>query len=59
MPVVVYGPDFWREVVNFEALVKWGVIAPQDLALFRFCDSVDEAYSYLTDRLGELYLGEE
>ena len=56
MPVVVYGPEFWGEVVDFDALVKWGVISPEDLSLFRFCDTVDEAFNYLTDRLGELYL---
>ncbi len=54
--IVVYGTDFWNEVVDFNALVKWGVISQEDLDLFRFSDSVDDAYEYLTQALTERYL---
>ena len=56
MPVVLFGEPFWREIVNFEGLVKWGVIDPDDLDLFRVCDDVDTAYTYLTDELTRLYV---
>ena len=36
--ILLYGSDYWKEVINFEALVKYGMIAPEDLALFQFAD---------------------
>ena len=36
--IILYGSAFWNEVLNFEALVKHGVIAESDLNLFRFAD---------------------
>ena len=47
MPIVLYGKDFWNEVVNLPALAKWGMISPKDLKLFKICDDVDTAYKYL------------
>ncbi|HWQ36651.1 MAG TPA: LOG family protein [Blastocatellia bacterium] len=59
MPVVLFGAQFWNEIVNFEAMARWGVISPADLSLFLRTDSVDEAFTYLTTRLEELYLSPE
>lgn len=56
MPIVLFGRAFWKEVINFDALVDWGVISPGDLDLFQFCDTVDEAFDHLTGRLRALYL---
>jgi uncharacterized protein (TIGR00730 family) len=56
MPIVLFGGEFWREVFNFDALLKWGTISPRDLDLFRIVDSVDEAYEYLTSELTRLHL---
>ena len=38
IPVVLFGSDYWKEVVNFEALVKHGTIDRADLSLFRYAD---------------------
>lgn len=51
LPVVMYGSKFWNEVINLEALVKWGTISPEDLDLIRFCDTPEEAYEHLTREL--------
>jgi uncharacterized protein (TIGR00730 family) len=56
MPVVLFGTEFWDEVLNFEALVKWGVVSRTELGIFYKTDSVDDAYKYLSTRLEELYL---
>ncbi|HKP85243.1 MAG TPA: LOG family protein [Blastocatellia bacterium] len=56
MPVILFGKEFWDEVINFDALVRWGVVGPQDLDIFHMTDSVDEAFEYLTTKLGKLYL---
>jgi hypothetical protein len=53
MPMVLFGTRFWDEVINFDALVKWGVISAEDLKLFRRTDSVDEAYDFITRELAE------
>ena len=37
LPILFFGREFWERVVNFEALVEEGVIAPDDLELFTFC----------------------
>lgn len=58
MPIILYGSDYWNEVINFEALAKWGMIDPSDLKRFRFMDDVDETYRYLKRELSRLYLGD-
>lgn len=56
VPVVLYGKEFWSEVINFKALQEYGVIAPGDLSLFKILDDVEEAFEYITGRLTELHL---
>jgi len=51
LPLVLYGSEYWNRVVNFDALVEFGSIDASDLELVRFCDSVDEAFDYLTAEL--------
>jgi len=55
MPIVLYGSDYWKEVLNFEALARWGMIDSDDLSLFRFYDTVDDAFSYIRSELSRLY----
>ena len=55
-PIVLYGREFWEQIVNFEALVEWGTISPEDLELIRVVDSVDEALEYITAQLSARYL---
>ena len=38
IPVVLYGEAYWREIINFDALVRHGMISPEDLQLFQFAD---------------------
>ena len=57
--MVLYGTTFWKEVINFDALVKHGMISESDLNLFQFADDVDSAFKILTEGLTELYLGKE
>ncbi len=55
MPIVLYGSEFWNEVINFDAMVRWGMIESEDLSLFQFCDDVDHAFDYLSRELDRLY----
>jgi uncharacterized protein (TIGR00730 family) len=56
MPVVLYGKEFWDEVFNLEALVRWGTISPDDLDLFRVCSTPEEAFGFLESELNRIYL---
>ena len=58
MPIILYGTKYWNELINFNAMIKWGTISEQDLKLFRFFDDVDDAFEFLKDELTEHYLNE-
>jgi uncharacterized protein (TIGR00730 family) len=47
IPVLLYGPEYWNEIVNFDALVRHGMIDAADLALFRFADQPAAAFDVL------------
>jgi uncharacterized protein (TIGR00730 family) len=47
MTVILYGESYWREIINFDALVKHGMIHPDDLHLFTFASSPDDALEQL------------
>jgi uncharacterized protein (TIGR00730 family) len=57
MPIVLFGAKYWDEVLNFDALVKYGTISAEDLGLFHRTDSIDEAYDIITRGLTENALG--
>ena len=54
--IVLYGTSFWKEVLNFDALVKYGMISPEDLDLFQYADKPQEALNVLRDGLTRHYL---
>jgi hypothetical protein len=58
MPIVVFGTDYWRQVIDFDALVRHGTIDAKDLELMHYTDSVDEAYEWIVKQLTERALGE-
>ena len=43
VPVLLFGEDFWREIVNWDALVRAGTISAKDLNLFRFVETAQDA----------------
>lgn len=43
VPFLLFGRDFWERIVNWEALADAGTIAENDLDLFRFVESAEEA----------------
>ncbi len=57
--VILYGSAFWKEIFNFEALAKYGMISPEDLNIFQFADDPDTAFTLLRDGLTRLYLSPE
>jgi len=47
IPVLLYGEAFWREVIDFKALLRYGTIAERDLELFRYVDTPAGAFDVL------------
>jgi uncharacterized protein (TIGR00730 family) len=45
LPILLFGEPFWRRVIDFDALVDEGVISPNDLRLFRFVETAEEAWA--------------
>ncbi len=56
MPICIYGTEYWNQVMNLEAMAKYGTISKSDLDLIHFSDSVDCAYEYLMTELSRYYL---
>jgi predicted Rossmann-fold nucleotide-binding protein len=44
LPVVLVGRAFWEKVLNIPHLMENGLIAPEDLRLFRYAETADEAW---------------
>ena len=53
IPILLYGSAFWKEVINFDALVKHGMIGADDLKLFRFVDDTASALKMLQESLSD------
>lgn len=50
IPVVLFGRDYWRKVVNFEEMVASGLVAEPDLGLFEIVDEAEEGWAALARR---------
>ena len=55
MGIVLFGSEFWNEVLNFDALVRHGVISDESRRLVTMVDSVDDAFARLSEFLQENY----
>ncbi|HEY4644386.1 MAG TPA: TIGR00730 family Rossman fold protein [Bacteroidota bacterium] len=56
MTAVVYGTEYWNQVLNFQELVKRRTISASDLRLFKFMDDPQETFEYLKAELTKNYL---
>ena len=59
MVVLLYGSKYWKELLNFDALVRWGTVDTADLKLFDFADSPQEAFRIVRSGLEEYYLNSD
>jgi len=58
MTVILYGRAYWEEVLNFDALVRYRVISLEDLNLFHFAETPQQAYEHLVKELMRNYPNE-
>jgi uncharacterized protein (TIGR00730 family) len=47
VPIVLFGTDYWKRLLNFEVLIDEGVVSPQDLELFQFADTPEAAWDVI------------
>jgi uncharacterized protein (TIGR00730 family) len=47
IPVLVFGREFWNRILNFEALVEEGTINPEDIELFTYVETAEEAWEMI------------
>jgi len=58
MPIVLFGTEYWREVIDFDALARHGMIDAADTGLVHRTDSVDDAYEWIVAQLSEKALAQ-
>ena len=51
LPIILYGKEYWDDVLDLKAMIKWGTISKEDLDLLHFSDDVDDAFTYLVKNL--------
>lgn len=50
-PVLIFGKPFWEGILDFDALVEEGVISPEDVSLFQYVETAEEAWAVLSEKL--------
>ena len=51
-PILLFGRDFWTSLINFDLLIETGMISAEDVNLFHFVESAEEAWSHLESEYG-------
>ena len=52
IPVLLFGRRFWHKVINFEALVEEGTVSPEDLKIFQYVSTAEEAWEIIKSSNG-------
>ena len=47
LPIVLFGSDYWKRLINFDVLIEEGAISPQDVKLFHYVDEPQEAWDII------------
>jgi uncharacterized protein (TIGR00730 family) len=58
MPIVLFGTEYWSQIIDFDALARHGTIDARDIELVHRTDSVDDAYDWIVRQLSEKALGQ-
>jgi hypothetical protein len=48
MPVLIFGREFWERIINFDGLVEEGTISPEDIELFKYVETAEEAWEIIS-----------
>lgn len=47
IPVMLFGREFWESLINWDEFVKRGLISPEDLSLFTYCETAEDGWRAL------------
>lgn len=51
IPIVLYNSNFWKKMIHFEMMVDYGLIQKEDLKLFHYADSAEDAFQFLKENI--------
>src|ERR1700693_1833284 len=54
--IIIYGRKYWDEVLNFRAMVRWGMINQDEYNMLQFADTVDEAFNRIREGLEKYHM---
>jgi len=54
--ILIYGRKYWDEVLNWKAMVRWGMINEDEYKMLQFADTVDEAFDYIRSGLEKYHM---
>ena len=54
--VILYGREYWDQVLNLSPMAEWGAIAEKDIELLRYADTPADAFEQLRNHLTEHHL---
>ncbi|MCK5125581.1 MAG: TIGR00730 family Rossman fold protein [candidate division Zixibacteria bacterium] len=49
IPIILFGKNYWTQLINFDFLVAEGTIDPEDLALFRYADTAEQTWEMIQE----------
>lgn len=56
LSILIYGTEYWKEVLNFDSMIRHHVIDKEDMKLFTFADTPESAFEFLKNGLTKNYL---
>jgi hypothetical protein len=51
LPICLYGEEYWKNIINFEALIEQGAISSEDNRLFHYCSDPEQTFELLKEKL--------
>ena len=51
-PILLFGREFWTRLIDFDLLIETGMISPEDIKLFHFVETAEEAWALLVSEYG-------
>lgn len=55
LPIVLYSEEFWKNLINFDYLIETKMINKEDMNLFKFCNTPQEAFDFITSELTRIH----
>ena len=52
VPIVLFGQEFWRDIINFEGMAKAGSISVQDFDLVIYVETTEAAWKAICNHYG-------